>query len=637
MAITQMDKMVLVGLKKDKKNFIKIIQELGIVEFIEVKQKELKREFSIENLNKTDASLSKLESAISIVSKYAKQKKVLFGLKKVNLSQMAEISYKANELLDISERIINLDEEIKEVMNNQLKLTNSIAKLKPWINLDVPIKKLNCLNKVNYTLGMVSKKVCDNFITETEDIVKEVFIEKLGENNSDAFILVIYHKNFKDKIDRLYTKYGLTKYRLDTDDVPKNTIRDFQLEIDRMKEKITNIKSEIVQNEKYLYELKVLYDYYKLKKERIIKSNDILNSNKTFYIEGWVPEKSISNVKKVFEELNCAFYIDFSKPDKNEEFPILLKNNKFVTPFEVVTEFYSLPKSREIDPDSVMAPFYFVFYGMMIGDAGYGLVLAILTFIASKLLPLKGMVKKLVQLIMLGGISTFIWGAMFGSWFGNLLKFKPLWFDPLKDPMKLLIFSFILGVIQIFTGMAMKAYINIRDGKVIDAIFDQGFWYIFLIGIIMFLIPQTSHIAKYFALTGAVLLILTQGRQKKNIIMKLLSGVISLYGVTGILGDVLSYSRILALGLATTVVATVMNTIAYLFKGNIILFIIFAPIVMIIGHSFNIAINTLGAYVHSSRLQYIEFFGKFYEGGGKAFNPFKMNTKYFEFTRGNKI
>jgi V/A-type H+-transporting ATPase subunit I len=208
--------------------------------------------------------------------------------------------------------------------------------------------------------------------------------------------------------------------------------------------------------------------------------------------------------------------------------------------------------------------------------------------------------------------------------------------NPLDDPIRLLIFSFILGIIQIYTGLCLQAYKNIRDGNTTAALFDQGMWMIFLAGCIMFALPGMAQVAKIVAIAGAIGLVLTQGRHQRNPVLKLGSGILSLYDATGFLSDVLSYSRVLALGLATGVIATVINTMGELIGVNFIGYI-FMIILLIGGHLFNIAINALGAYVHSSRLQYVEFFSKFYEGGGRAFQPFKINTKYINLENGEEI
>ena len=267
---------------------------------------------------------------------------------------------------------------------------------------------------------------------------------------------------------------------------------------------------------------------------------------------------------------------------------------------------------------------------------GYGLLLSILSGIVIYKFKPKGTVEKLLKLLCLCGISTVVWGALFGGWFGDVIaqvtsgriELKPLWFNPVEDPMKLLIWSFAFGVIHLYAAMGIKAYEAIKKGKILDAVFDTGFWYVFLTGLILLLVGgKAGTIGKYMALSGAALLILTQGRTEKNVFKKLTKGVGSLYNAVGFMSDVLSYSRLLALGLATGVIASVINTIGTLFGFNVIGIIVFA-VAFIGGHSFNILINALGAFVHASRLQYVEFYGKFFEGGGKPYKPFKINTKY---------
>jgi len=334
--------------------------------------------------------------------------------------------------------------------------------------------------------------------------------------------------------------------------------------------------------------------------------------------------------------------MEIRKPEEDEETPVLLDNPRLVQPFEAITEMYSLPNSKEVDPNTLMAPFYFIFFGMMVSDAGYGLLMSIITGILLIKYKFEGLLDKLLRLLFLGGISTFIWGALFGGWFGDIVSavtsgrysIPPLWFNPMNNPMKLLICSLILGAIHLFVAMGIQGYKKIKEGKILDAIFDTGFWYIFLIGLGLLLLGGTAGtIGKYMAITGAVLLVLTQGRSEKNIIKKFTKGVLSLYDAVGFMSDVLSYSRLLALGLATGVIASVINAMGTLIGFNP-LGIIVLIIVFIVGHVFNLVINALGAYVHASRLQYVEFFGKFFEGGGKAYKPFKVNTKYININNG---
>ncbi|HKM02269.1 MAG TPA: V-type ATPase 116kDa subunit family protein, partial [Sedimentibacter sp.] len=372
--------------------------------------------------------------------------------------------------------------------------------------------------------------------------------------------------------------------------------------------------------------------------------SNMLKTNTTFYIEGWIPGVSKDNIQKVLDKYQCWY--DIKKPEEGEEFPILMDNNSFIQPFETITELYSLPSSSNIDPTVFMAPFYSIFFGLMLADVGYGAIMSILCFLVLKKYKPEGNIQKFMKVFFYCGISTAFWGVMFGSWFGDAIPaaakllfnsdftIKPLWLNPMEEPMTLLLFSFIFGVIHLFTGMAVNAYMLIRDGKTMDAVFDIGFWYGFIIGIALWLfgntiIPGSNQIGKWMTIIFAIGLVLTQGRAKKNVVGKLISGVLSLYNITSYLSDILSYSRLLALGLATGVVSSVVSILGSMGGRNVLGILLFV-VAMTIGHSFNFAINALGAFVHSARLQYVEFFGKFYEGGGEAFNPLIKKTKYYK-------
>ncbi len=316
-------------------------------------------------------------------------------------------------------------------------------------------------------------------------------------------------------------------------------------------------------------------------------------------------------------------------PDPEEEFPILLHNRGLVDAHQAVTTLYGLPSKNSLDPTPFMTPFFLAFFGICLSDVCYGLLLSLMAFVMRRKLRLAGIGRQLVNLLFWGGISSILFGALLGGWFGDLIPIKPFWFDPLNEPMRMMIYSFILGVIQIYFGMGIQAYRSIKDGKPWDALFDQGGWYLFLTGLIALFIPGGGEFGKWAAIGGALVLIFTQGRSQKNLIRKMLSGLLSLYNVTGYLSDVLSYSRLLALALATGVIASAINAMGGLLTGSIagILLMVF---LLIGGHLFNLIISTLSAYVHTSRLQYIEFFSKFFESGGRAFQPFRIKTKFVD-------
>ena len=380
--------------------------------------------------------------------------------------------------------------------------------------------------------------------------------------------------------------------------------------------------------------------------ERYIKQTD-----QVIIMEGWVLEKVQDRLKKFLYGKYKELEIVFSNPRKNDDIPVALSNNQFVEPFESVTELYGIPQYTEFDPTPLFAPFYFIFFGMCLSDAGYGLIISVLSYFALLKFKFEGMAKKFFGLFFLGGISTFFIGAAMGSWMGDTVNYFPesmqfirnflidkvTLLNPIENPMPLLIISLILGVIQIYTGFIIKFAANVKEKKITMGLMDQGSWILLISGIIFYIItsaiPSFSEMkmfSNYVIYAGLITIVLTQGRRNKGIILKIAGGVLSLYDLIGYFSDILSYSRLFALGLSTAVLAVVVNNFVMLFVDIPFVGIILAAFVFIIGHVFNMVISGMGAFIHSTRLQYVEFFTKFYKGGGSTFKPFRTNTKYIK-------
>ena len=412
--------------------------------------------------------------------------------------------------------------------------------------------------------------------------------------------------------------------------------KNIELENETIEEKIEKIKNYITELEKQIQsdtekikpeQIKIfenLYDYYLSRRDLRIAQRNIVTTKNTFYLEGWMPEGC-----KI--ENNKEFIIKVREERENDDVPVLVKNNKIVEPFQSITNMYSVPNKHELDPNPIMSIFYIIFFGLMLSDAGYGLLLTLgCLFMIKKKKYARGE-GNLIKLLAYCGVSAIAWGLFFGSCFGNIFPLKAV-IDPLKDVMPLMGLALLFGIIHIYVGMFMKLIQLIKEKKVLDAIFDVVLWYLLLTGVFLLVIPIVagdigiwSEIGKYLAIVGAIGLVLTGGRHEKNIIKKIIKGITGLYDITGYFSDVLSYSRLMALCLSTGVIAQVVNLLAELVGPVPAIF------VGIIGHGFNLANSALGSYVHTSRLQYVEFFGKFYEGGGKEFTPFKYKNKYTKF------
>ncbi|MBQ7039838.1 MAG: V-type ATP synthase subunit I, partial [Clostridia bacterium] len=414
------------------------------------------------------------------------------------------------------------------------------------------------------------------------------------------------------------------------------------------------LRAEIKDCEKFISdcaerrgEIQMFYDHILMRRDKYTELEKLKQTELTFVMEGYVPESEAELVKQKLEE-TVSVYVNISDVPEDEEAPVLLKNNGFARPVEGITKTYSMPGRTDVDPNSIMAFFYYLFFGMMFSDAGYGLLLALGAGYLGFFAKVERGTKENMRMFCYCGISTTFWGLMYGSFFGNLIPvlgetffgsvwtLKPIWLDPVQEPLTLLIVSVAMGLFQILIGLGIKFYMIWRQGEKLAAIFDVGLWMLVLSGICLFAGGMAlgnsivGDVGMYAAIFGAAGLVLTQGRNSKNIIGKLFGGILSLYDITSYVSDALSYSRLMALGLATGVIAQVVNTMGSLAGGGVVGAVMFGA-VFIVGHALNFAINCLGAYVHTNRLQYVEFFGKFYEGGGRAFAPLKMDTKYYEF------
>lgn len=635
MAIVNMKKATIIALQDEKENLVKKLQSFGGLHIISIEDiaddelKSIPKDDAREEASGFEGLLSQVKYSLDFLVKYDKAKKPMFASKAIiTESEYEEYLKNVIKIEEIYNQCKLINEKLAENKNMETKLNNTLVQLDPWMQLSIPLEDIGATNYTSSYIGYVPIKVASDFTEALSQSKADYHLELIGENKENAYYYILYYKSSEELIQNAIKQFGWTKVSFSdmsgTTEHNVNVINEKLLELGKRKGELIEQAEGLVHNRPYL---EALFDILSIEKDRKDIISSFAKTEKSFTIFAWVPETLLKNLEQSIKQMTENYVLNYEDPQEDEDFPVFLDNPRLIQPAEVITEQYSLPNPRSIDPNKIMAPFYIMFFGMMVSDAVYGIILAALTYVALKKLSLEGGAKKLISLLCLGGISTLLWGALFGGWLGGLIQFKPLWFNPTDDPLKMLIFCLALGIIQLFIGMGMQAYIDIKNGRILDALFDQGLWYVFLIGLMLIIINPT--LGKYMALAGAVGLILTQGRSEKGIIKKLFSGVLSLYNVTGFLGDVLSYSRLFALGLATGVIGTVINGMALMLRGSFI-GSIFMVIFLVFGHTFNIAINVLGAYVHSSRLQYVEFFGKFFDGDGIPYKPFSIKTKYVE-------
>ncbi len=632
--IVKMCKLRLIGLLSERNAVVRRLMKLGVTQLAPLEMSEEEKEAAAKltvvddattRINEIEEELRKIRSAIAFLETK------LNGKKPPKKSMSYETFVNQDTYKGAWEKVFNANDiyskinGIKSEINN---LNNLTARLEKWQSLSLPVEIEGTAE--TFVLQGTFPAAAEISKLEQEKLLE---VSTINEDKDYKYVTVIAHKQIREQAMQLLADAGFTKADLGIKKglVAKN-IETMGKEVITLTDKLNALQAQgESMADNHLATIYNLHDYISNMQERRRVRGNIIKTSSAFFVGGWLPRDSKQLVTDALKDFTVA--IEFVDVAKGEETPVLLRNNKFVYPFEIITEMYSLPKSTTLDPDWLMTPFFIIFFGMMLSDAGYGIALILICGYAMLKMKLTGMADKLIRLGFICGFSTLFFGALFGGWFGNLLpaafglNVKPLWFDPIADPMRLLFVSLGLGGAHIAVGMAIKAYMLIRDGDVWAAIFDVGFWYMVLGGLTMFLLGVP--VGQYVAIAGVVGLILTQGRHNKNIFGKLFGGIMSLYDITGYLSDILSYARLLALGLATGVIGTVFNTMGMMGGGftNIVGAILLI-VVVIVGHGFNLAINVLGTYVHASRLQYIEFYGKFYETGGVPFKPLQAKTKY---------
>ena len=657
MSIVKMSKVSLAGDIEDKEKIISKIMDAGVVEIIDCDSRNsgdgyedlLETDSDSENAAKLESDMAWIGSVINLVERYRPEKLPMFSSgRDTTPDEYQNIINESDSLWEVAKTLSGYEDRQNSLRAEENRNKNTIESLRPWKDLPIPLETTG----TKYTRFIMGVFPSEAAATEAKETLlgeaPESIIEIVSADKTQCCVYVVYFAELEESVQQILKQYGFSRIQFkDLTGTTETNINDLQKRLKQIEDERNRIDESVKTLATEKKKLQVLYDYLQIRCDRKRIVSKFGKSVKVFFLEGWIPSHlTDSFLEQILTEFTC--FIEIAEPEKGEPHPILLKNPKLIQPFEPITEMYSLPSVNDVDPNTVLAPFYFIFFGLMIGDFGYGLILSILTGIILLKFKPKGMAGKMMTMLCFGGISTAFWGMVFGSYFGNLPqvfmswttgnpeykeKFYGLWFDTLSNPMQFLIFAMTLGGIHLFAGMGVKMYMLIKDKKVFEAIFDIGSWYVLIIGIVLMMVGFGGGM--YIAALGALMLVCTQGRDKKNPIMKFLSGLLSLYSITSYLGDVLSYSRLLALGLGTGVIAAVINTLATMSPPGFISFVVFT-VVLAVGTAFNLAINALGAFVHSSRLQYVEFFSKFYEGGGEGYKPFKIKTKYINIIGGKE-
>ena len=613
--LVRMKKATLYALKDDRDAILHNLQRDGNMMLIPTAEGA-----SLPGANEVDAAIETTKDAIKFISAHAGKPSILAPKAPVPYDKFLR---QTTEGAAMAKQIESLAEKITSLRNESATMLAQVENLRPWQNLDVPLEELADTASSSYFAGYLPEEETEAVAEELKDLAAEsVNLDPAPEGRA---MVVFAHKS-----EALEVKQVLKDHEFTAVIFPKRTglAKDIIADLTdaaKMKETLADeLESETTKIAARIAELRLYYDQLTSEQERLAFGGE--ETEKTFYLQGWLREDKADEVEKAIAEVTAVYDLTFAEPQEGEIPPSVMENAAIVAPYEAVTEMYSRPKIGSLDPSFMMAPWHFIFFGMMLSDAGYGLILTVLLFIVLKVLKPEEAVGKLITVIFYGSISTIIWGALFGGWFG--VEFHPLLLSPMNEPLKMLTLCFGLGAAHIIIGVCMKMYLEIKRGQIWNAVFDQLSWLFIFAGLFLIAMVPDTPAGKYLAMGGAAVIVLTGGREKKNILSRLLGGILSLYNISGYLSDLLSYSRLFALGLSTGVIAMVINTIAQMLWQSGPIGMVLAVLLLIGGHTFNIAVNIMGAFVHTSRLQYIEFFGKFFEPGGRAFKPLAIRTKY---------
>ncbi|MDV4150946.1 V-type ATP synthase subunit I [Clostridium sp. AL.422] len=650
MAIVKMKKFTLLTFESKKSELLKEIQGLSNVEFINLQNEDFLKKYEyLESLSKDsdeiecsdyEENLSKAKFGVEFLTKYVPKKSALQALREEKLTltlDELEERFNSSNWLASYEKVKQKEEELAKLDSEVTKLQSEIDTLTPWENLDIAFSELETLKRTSYYLGSIAKGYEETLLQELSDC----YIEIISRNANDINILLLANKEYDEKVTEVLRSVGFNSFKTQQSDVPLKLILNYKHEIEEIQSKKFFVQEEIADLEEDLKKLELAYDYFASKVERKKVTSNFLKTKNVCAIQGWIAEEDSENLRIICSNvLNNDYYIEFEdvKEDEIDDVPIKLRNGELVSAFESITGMYSYPKYNEIDPTPLLTPFYLIFFGMMVADAGYGLIVLLGSFLALKFLKLSDSMRDFAKFFFYLSFPIIFFGLVYGSFFGDLIVLPTQLIDSNKNVMTIVVLSLGFGVIQIFFGLFIKAYSLIRIGKGMDALLDAGSWLITLTSIggiaaVKFLgLPE--FLGTVFIVTtiiGMILIVIAGGRNEKSIGAKAGQGLYNLYGISGYVGDLVSYTRLMALGLAGGSIAGALNLLINTLPG--VAAIILGPVLLIFFHIFNLGLSLLGAYVHTARLQYVEYFGKFYDGGGKPFKAFKSSEKYIKIKR----
>lgn len=647
MAIVKMKGLRLLAMRSDREALLELLQGMGCVEIDEPDQdpqtwQGLLSQLGNQTLSRPDGQvlsqaredLQAAQRALAVLKRHGdKGRGLLAPRPRLTRQQLFDGEEQGKQAV---QQVLEADRQLAALEAQHSKLLTQRAALAPWLELNIPLDTASTQEMV-VQFGTVTAGVELEQVQRAVEGASELAqLTQASVDRDVRYCLLVCHTSAQEEVLQALRDFGWSRMNLSgwTGTAKENDQRIAQ-ELEQNEQETAQAEQQLAQLTSLAEPIRQAADRASVRINREEGRSRLLDTEKTFLLEGWVPAEKWPELESQLKNYPCAWELRDPTEEEYPKVPVKLKNNWFTRPLSMVTEMYSLPAYNGLDPNPLMAPFFILFYGIMMADMGYGLLMMIASVVVLKKSRPRAGMHNFFALLGLCGVSTFIMGAVTGGFFGDfipqLLKlinpestfvwFWPTLFTPLEDTMMILVGAMALGFVQILVGMAISFVKKLRRGQVMDAIWEEVTWWVVFAGLALAILGVTNLVI----ILGGVMVVAGPILTEKG--FGKITGIFgSLYNhVTGYFGDILSYSRLMALMLAGSVIAQVFNTLGAI-PGNVVIFII----ISMLGNALNFALNLLGCYVHDLRLQCLEYFNKFYEDGGKPFRPMKLDTNYYD-------
>ncbi len=659
MAVTEMKKLTLLALKSDADDLLTELMWTGSVEITPPDESHLPvtADYAADYHYAVQRK-AKVEDALRLLKPYAKSYGGMFAKPdRYPASVFRNAEQELESLLPMTDEVVCATADLRTAQEEVNLLKDKVAALRPWMGYDLPLA-VSGSKRTKILMGSLPASVTPEQVCALLDAISDRYeAEWIGTDATARYLWLLCETEVSERMQGAMLPLGFlplnfSEYGMQT---ALQAAKDLQTRYVQAVARAEEAELRLKALGEEAAKLRLAFDLADQLLDRAQAKQKLLCTKRAVILTGWIPASAVpfmeEKLQKRTEENNRPFAWEFTDPAEGEEVPVLLQNGTVSSNFEPVVEMYSLPAYKTFDPTQIMSVFYFIIFGLMFGDAIYGLVLILGGLLLPKVLNLSQNTVKMFRMFGICGFASLISGILFGSYCGNMLvsvfglNIRPVFFDivgidaapgmipalnrltdSITSSMTFLLFAVLIGLLHLFVGMGIRFYILCKEGKPFDAVVEVGSWYLIFAGlavaILLAPIPGIVMIS-----LGVLLIVFFHARDTKNPIMRFLKGLLGLYDLVNYMSDLMSYSRIMALGLSSAIIAMVINLLATMVSGSAI-GVLFMPIILIGGHLINIALNLLGTFVHTSRLQYIEFFGKFYVDGGRKFKPLAMHPAY---------